>query len=67
MKTRRGSWFTELAVIRALATVTQRPTKAEERGFRVKEGLQVRTVEGVEMTSSRGLCDGLGHMFGFLP
>lgn len=57
----------EFAAVRTLVTVTKSPTKQRRLQRREKRGLQVSTEEAVEVTHSRDVRDGLGHVFGFLP
>lgn len=57
----------EFAAVRTLVTVTKSPTKQRRLQHREKRGLRVNTEEVVDVTHSRDICDGLGHVFGFLP
>lgn len=57
----------EFAAVRTLVTVTKSPTKQRRLQHREKRGLQASTEEVVEVTHSRDMHDGLGHVFGFLP
>lgn len=57
----------EFAAVKTLITVTKSPTKQRRLQRREKKGLQVSTEEVVEVTHSRDICDGLGHVLVFLP
>lgn len=66
METGKGSQF-RVCCSKDIGYCNKKSAKQRRLQRREKRGLQVSTEEAVEVTHSRDVRDGLGHVFGFLP